>query len=1622
MPPGVGGKRKRGDRSWSGDSGNDGQRPSPHRPGNLNLAQNNPSQSPNQTRDFGESSRGRAGRRPSRGGRMQSGRTPSAGQNSSSQSQDGAMSPPPATPSNDVPDPVQTNGAPATETAAPPPSIEMSEAPQSDDPQPSFYDYEYVTEDVITNWASGAKQTVIDRGVAARSEEDTIGLASLFQEIIKSVLDKRLQPSEAGDTVKQILGEEAISEKVDPAGGLKPSDGKLDVRSLFLDTLSILVDEVDATNDDLKPFVFATGISPALMRFQLDTTLVQGLGLVRDTFSRVGIRKQTNLLYRQSNYNLLREESEGYSKLLTELFTTSNNEPPTNEVVEDTFERVKAMIGAFDLDVGRVLDVTLDVFAAVLVKQYRFFVKFLRVSSWWPKADTFRNDEEHDLYSGLPKWAIPGLAGWPPTEEEKEKIIQIHEQRDKRFWDRVREVGTRAFFEIGRQPITDDERRNSIAEASGQPEVEDETRKWIEQTGTLPPKGNRVAAQLLGFKLRFYSSSVRDEAGVLPDNLIYLAALLIKIGFISLRDLYPHLWRPDEEMDALKEQKMKEKAERERAARPGGGVNALMLAGALTDDTAPAPRPREQEAPPAKEPEAEKAKEEEKEALPEPLDQKVLLLKSLLAIGAVPDALYILSRFPWLMDAYPELPEFIHRILHHCLSKVYAPLRPLPDASHLREQRQVPSPDQSGVPKGQVRLVDGPPRKVLRWAQLDKEDQNDGIDYRFYWDDWADNIPVCQTVDDVFTLCSSFLNVSGYKIGQDPSLLTKLARIGKNSISEDSSESNKARWRDLCKRLLLPSLSLTKANPGVVNEVFDLIRIFPREVRYNMYAEWYFGQTSRHPDIKSAFDLARAETKDTLKRLSKTNLRPMARALAKIAYANPGIVINVAISQIESYENLIEVVVECARYFTDLGYDILTWSLINSLGQKGRSRVQEGGLLTSRWLSALSTFAGRAFKRYSVMDPTPVLQYVFEQLRQNNSTDLIVLEQMISSMAGIVTDTNFNDAQIQAMAGGELLQSQTMLQLLDKRHESKTTSKRLMKALTDSKLAGQLLIAIAQERLVCVFRESESNPELKLLGNIFDEIHRVLTQYLDLLRSNFSVAEFDEFVPGLASLISEFGIQPEIAFWITRPSLCQRIADADRVAREEAMASKKPADDTTSPTKGTDGDVDMIDDGERVEKEDGTVAENEMEVDQEAEASTTSVNGQPDSSTVAAATSEPAPWHPVLQELMNEIKTVLPPETWEVVGLPFYVTFWQLSLYDVHIPQKAYEDEIERQKRKVIAIGNDRSDVSMAGTQRKEREKKQITELQERLLEENKHHLKSYGQTRARLQKEKDQWFAGMRGKPDALNIALLEQCFLPRLLLSPIDAFYCFKMLKFLHSSGTPNFRTVGLLDQLFRDQRLTAIIFQCTSKEADNFGRFLNEVLRDLTRWHADKAVYEKEAFGTRKDLPGFAINVDAEGKPVTFLDYEDFRRLFYKWHRLLAASLKTCLNGGEYMHIRNAISVLKAIVQYFPAVNWIGRDMLACVNSLSQNDERDDVKTPAASLIGDLNRREKKWMLPQAFMIVSRTNSSARLDTELTLQKNEPVPADKARARPSRPQSTTPKPLNAAAPEFKPSAPTG
>lgn len=98
--------------------------------------------------------------------------------------------------------------------------------------------------------------------------------------------------------------------------------------------------------------------------------------------------------YKQTNYNLLREQSEGFSKLITEVVSSIGppHDPATGlptETVEalrvrasKAWDNVVGLIGYFDLNANRVLDVIIDIFAGHALSNYAFFVELLRLTPW----------------------------------------------------------------------------------------------------------------------------------------------------------------------------------------------------------------------------------------------------------------------------------------------------------------------------------------------------------------------------------------------------------------------------------------------------------------------------------------------------------------------------------------------------------------------------------------------------------------------------------------------------------------------------------------------------------------------------------------------------------------------------------------------------------------------------------------------------------------------------------------------------------------------------------------------------------------------------------------------------------------------------------------------------------------------------------------------------------------------------------------------------------------------------------------------------------------------------------------------------------------------------------------
>ena len=130
------------------------------------------------------------------------------------------------------------------------------------------------------------------------------------------------------------------------------------------------------------------------------------------------------------------------------------------------------------------------------------------------------------------------------------------------------------------------------------------------------------------------------------------------------------------------------------------------------------------------------------------------------------------------------------------------------------------------------------------------------------------------------------------------------------------------------------------------------------------------------------------------------------------------------------------------------------------------------------------------FRRYSA-DLTPVIKYIVHQLYNGQTTEIIVLRELIWKMAGIEPLPSLSDTQVSAMAGGSMLRiealaSNTRGARLDPSEVTLRGPQRLGKTLLDSSLALPLLIQVAQQRQACVFVAQDTH--LKSLASLYDAV------------------------------------------------------------------------------------------------------------------------------------------------------------------------------------------------------------------------------------------------------------------------------------------------------------------------------------------------------------------------------------------------------------------------------------------------------------------------------------------------------------------------------------------------------
>ncbi|CAN8032951.1 unnamed protein product [Ixodes persulcatus] len=474
----------------------------------------------------------------------------------------------------------------------------------------------------------------------------------------------------------------------------------------------------------------------------------------------------------------------------------------------------------------------------------------------------------------------------------------------------------------------------------------------------------------------------------------------------------------------------------------------------------------------------------------------------------------------------------------------------------------------------------------------------------------------------------------------DPVLIVKVVRLARAHLHKTSSSAAGDLRFDLLTLVgesLLPSLSLLDCNCCVADEIWSLLKLYPYQQRYRLYSQWKNEAYVSHPLLIRVKADSLKRIKYIMKRLSKENVKPSGRQIGKLSHSNPCFLFDYILSQIQTWDNLIVPVVDSLKYLTMLSYDVLAYCVAEALCNPEKDRMKHDGTSISLWLQSLASFCGAVFKKYSI-DLTGLLQLVANQLKAEKSLDLLVLKDIVQKMTGIESTEQATQDQLEAMCGGELLKAEGGY--FHQLRNTKKSSQRLKEALLEQDLALPLCLLMAQQKNCILYRDQEAS-HLKLVGKLYDQCQDTLVQFGSFLSSSLSTEEYAGRLPPVDQLLSRFHVQADVAFFLARPMFGHSIA----LKFDDAKRRDKTFKSLTAAQK-LQRYVDAVDQ--------------------------------------------------VMSRVVESVRPLHPSKTWEDLSPQFYVTFWSLSMYDLHVPTSSYEREVGKLKQQVVQAEDSKDMVSRA--------------------------------------------------------------------------------------------------------------------------------------------------------------------------------------------------------------------------------------------------------------------------------------------------------------------------------------
>ncbi|CAH2091992.1 unnamed protein product [Euphydryas editha] len=787
----------------------------------------------------------------------------------------------------------------------------------------------------------------------------------------------------------------------------------------------------------------------------------------------------------------------------------------------------------------------------------------------------------------------------------------------------------------------------------------------------------------------------------------------------------------------------------------------------------------------------------------------------------------------------------------------------------------------------------------------------------------------CRTFEDMKETVIPALILLGPSLHYDPILMYKIIRILRTArtLEEDPLHHEALTVLDTA---ILPALTLMEGNCCMAEEVYTLLKLYPYQCRYCLYARWKNESGEKIPSLMRVRGNSLQRIKHIMKRVSKENIKPQGRLIGKLSHAASAFLFDYMLLQIQTYDNLIGPVVESLKYLTSLSLDVLGYCLVEALA----ARRGSPGAAHPPALQALAAFAAAAFKKHNI-ELTALLQFVANRLKAQQSHDLLILKEIVQKMAGIEAAEEMTPEQLDAMAGGELLKGEAGY--FSQVRNTRRSSARLKEAVVGNNLDISLCILSAQQRHCCVWKGEPPGSQLKVVGRLADQCQDALVQLGTFLASSHAPDEYAARLPPLQELLRDYHVDADVAFFLHRPVLAQKIA-------VKAEALRKSSDSKS--------------DSQEKSIERYNIASKEA-----------------------------------LEPVVASITPLLPSKVWEDISPEFYVTFWSLSMYDLRVPVESYEREIDRLK---TAASNAAKDTSQGTKGKKEQER--FNTLIEKLQEERRRQEEHVARVRARLQRECGGWFPARAAK-SAKNetvTRLMQLCLFPRCVFTQPDALYCAEFVHAVHALKTPNFSTLLCYDRLFCD--ITYSVMSCTEGEAARYGQFLSRVLRTAMRWHADRAAFHAECAHYPGFVTKYRVS-NQFTEANDHVGYENYRHVCHKWHYKITKAMVVCLDSGDYVQIRNALIVLIRILPHFPVLAKLAQIIERKVEKVKEEEklQRQDLYVLATGYSGQLRNKVPHMMKESDFhqMVTvpaaSAASAASAARDEPKRERDEPPPAD-------------------------------